>query len=56
MKTQYRLIAVDLSKQKELDAIQQIVFVGQIKNLDNYHALDADGSRQSVSVLTTFLF
>ena len=36
---QYRLIAVDLSRQKELDsdpkALQQIEFVGQLKKLNN---------------------
>ena len=35
-KNHYRLIAIDLSRQKELDAdpkvIQQIEFVGQLKN------------------------
>ena len=42
IKNHYRLIAVDLSRQKELDAdpkgVQQIEFVGQLKKLD------ADGS------------
>ena len=36
IKNHYRLIAVDLSRQKELDAdpktIQQIEFVGQLRN------------------------
>ena len=36
IKNNYRLIAVDLSRQKEIDtdpkAIQQIEFVGQLKN------------------------
>ena len=36
IKNYYRLIAVDLSRQKELDAdpktIQQIEFVGQLRN------------------------
>ena len=40
-KNHYRLIAVALSRQKELDddpkAIQQIEFVGQFKKLDNKH-------------------
>ena len=35
----YRLIAIDLSRQKELDvdrkSIQQIEFVGQLKKLDD---------------------
>ena len=39
IKNHYRLIAVDLSRQKELDAdpkaIQQIKFVGLLKNPDN---------------------
>ena len=39
IKNHSRLIAVDLSRQKELDAdlkaIQQIEFVGQLKNQDN---------------------
>ena len=42
MKNHYRLTAVDLSRQKELDfnpkAIQQIEFVGQLKNPDNVFA------------------
>ena len=37
-KNHYRIIAVELSRQKELDAdskaIQQIEFVGQLKNLN----------------------
>ena len=48
----YRLIAVDLSRQKELDAdpkaIQQIEFDGQLKNVDG---INADGT-QSMFVLT----
>ena len=39
IKNYYRVIAVDLSRQKELDtdpkAIQQIEFVGHLKNPDN---------------------
>ena len=39
VKNHYRLVAVDLSKQKELDAdpkaIQQIELVGQLKNDNN---------------------
>ena len=42
IKNQYRLIAVDLSCQKELDvdwkAIQQIKFVRQLKNDDGVNA------------------
>ena len=48
----YKLIAVDLSRQEELDtnpkAIQQIEFVGQLKNID---AENAD-SIQSMFILT----
>ena len=44
-KNHYRLIAVDLSIQKELDAdpkaIQQIHFVRQLKNVDG---INADGT------------
>ena len=47
IKNHYRLIAVDLSRQKELGAdpktIQEIEFVGQLKRLD-------DGSDQSMFV------
>ena len=51
IKNHYRLIAVDLSRQKELDAdskaIQQIEFVGQLKKLN------ADNNNdESMSVLT----
>ena len=39
VKNHYRLMAVDLNRQKELDAdpkaIQQIEFVGQLKKLNN---------------------
>ena len=46
------MIIVDLSRQKELDAnpkaIQQIEFVGQLKNVDG---INADGT-QSMLVLT----
>ena len=56
IKNLYRLIAVSLSRQKQLDvnpkAIQQIQFVGQLKKLDiNSNVTDA-GDAQSVSVLT----
>ena len=51
IKNHYRLIAVDLSRQKELDAdpkaIQQIEFVGQLKNPD-----DAVVANESMFVLT----
>ena len=50
-------MAVDLSRQKELDAdpkaIQQIEFVGQLKKLDNnYNATDEVGNDQSMFRLT----
>ena len=56
IKNHYRLIAVDLSRQKNLDtdpkAIHQIEFVGQLKNLgDNGNDKDV-GNDQSMFVLT----
>ena len=52
IKNHYRLIAVDLSRQKELDAdpkaIQQIEFVWQLKNLGRINA----NRTQSMFVLT----
>ena len=52
IKNHYRLTAVDLSRQKELDAdpnaIQQIEFVEQLKNKDG---INADG-KQSMFILT----
>ena len=55
IKNYYRLIAIDLSRQKELiadpKAIQQIEFVGQLKIVDDdYNAIDADGT-QSMFIL-----
>ena len=51
IKNHYRLIAVDLSRQKELNAvtkaIQQIWFVRRLKNLDN-----AVAANESMFVLT----
>ena len=42
IKNHYKLIAVDLSRQKELDAnpkaIQQIELVGQLKDIDGVNA------------------
>ena len=56
IKNLYRLIAVGLIRQIELDAdlktIQQIEFIGQVKKLDNNaNATDADND-QSLFVLT----
>ena len=58
IKNHYRLIAVDLSRQRELDAdskaIQQIEIVEQLKKLDNNNnnnATDEDND-QSMFVLT----
>ena len=52
IKNHYRLIAVDLSRQIELDAdpkeILQIEFAGQSKNVDG---INADGT-QSMFILT----
>ena len=52
IKNHYRLIAVDLSRQKELDAnpkaIQEIEFIGELKKLDaNDNATDARDNGQS---------
>ena len=56
IKNIYRLIAVDLSRQEELNtdlnAVQQIEFIGQLKKLDHDgNATDA-GNDQSMFVLT----
>ena len=52
-KNHYRLIAVDLSRQKELDAdpkvIQQIGFFGQLKNPDD--AVAANESMFALKIL-----
>ena len=52
IKNHYRLIPADLSRQKELDAdpkaIQQIEFVGQLKNIDRINAYGI----QSMFILT----
>ena len=51
----YRLIAVGLSKQKELDAdlktVQQIEFIGQLKIDVNGNDTEAGDNDQSMSVL-----
>ena len=54
IKSHYSLTAVDLSRQKELDAdpkvIQQIEFVGQLKKIgNNYNATDEVGNDQTMS-------
>ena len=52
VKSHYRLIAVDLSRQKELDAgpkaIQKKEITGQLKNIDS---VNADGA-QAMFILT----
>ena len=54
IKNHYELIAVDLSRQKELDgdpkAIQKVEYVGQLKNVDG---ITTDGI-QSMFILTIF--
>ena len=57
IKNQYRLIAIDLSRQKKLDAdpkvIQQIEFVGRLKKLDDDdNATDETGNDQYMFVIT----
>ena len=55
-KNNYRLIAVDLNRQKQLDAdpkaIQQIELIGQLKRLDDDGNTRDAGADQSMSVLT----
>ena len=52
IKNHYKLIAVDLSSQKELDtdskSIEQIEFVGQLKNVDGIN----DDGAESMFILT----
>ena len=54
IKNHYRLIAVDLSRQKELDAdlkaIQQIQFIGQLKKLDD------DDDNAATAINDQFMF
>ena len=56
IKNHYRLIVVDLSRQKELDAdlkaIQQIQFIGQLKKLDDDDNAATAGNDQFMFVLT----
>ena len=56
MKNHYRLIAVDFSRQKELDAdlkvIQQIEFVGKLEKLDVNDNTTNAGNDQSMFLLT----
>ena len=56
IKNYYRLIAVDLSRKKELDAdpkaIQQIEFVGQLKKIDKNGNVKDAGDGKSTFVLT----
>ena len=56
IKNHYRVIAVDLSRQKELDAdpkaIEKIEFVGQSKNIVNDHNGVNDDGTQNMFVLT----
>ena len=56
---QYQLIAVDLSRQKELDAypkaIQQIELVGQLKKLDDNDNATTDGGNDQFMFVLTIL-
>ena len=56
IRNHYSLIAVDLSRQKELDAdpkvIQPIEFVGQLKKLDDNDNATDEGNDQSMFILT----
>ena len=54
IKNHYRLIAVDLSIQKELESkvIQQTEFVRQFENVDNnYNVIDANGTQCMFSLM-----
>ena len=54
IKNHYKLIAVDLSRQKQLHAdpkaIQQIELVGQLKKLDDNDNATDDSNYQSIYV------
>ena len=56
IKNYYRLITVDLSREKEFDAdpkaIQQIEFVGQLKKIDKNGNVKDAGDGKSMFVLT----
>ena len=58
IKKHYRLIAVDLSGEKELDAdlkaIEQIELVEQLKKLDNYGTATDTGSDQLIVCFNNF--
>ena len=51
IKNHYKLIGADLSRQKESDAdrkaIQEIEFVGQLKNID---VINADGTQNMFTI------
>ena len=54
IKNHYRLIAVDLSIQKELESkvIQETEFVRQFQNVDNnYNVIDANGTQSMFSLM-----
>ena len=59
IKSHYRLIAVDLSREKELDsdqkAIEQIEFIGQLKKLDNNLMLQIHQSMINLCLINLFL-
>ena len=57
IKNHYRLIGIDLIREKQLDtgpkAIQQIEFVVQLKIIDaDNNATDEEGNDQSIFILT----
>ena len=56
IKNHYTLVAIDLSRQKKLDSepkvIQQIEFVGQLKNLHDYcNAADAGNGQYTLTLV-----
>ena len=56
IKNHYKIIAIDMSRQKELDAdpkaIKQIEFAEKLKNLDKSGNPAAPGNDQSMFILT----